>query len=236
MKHHPKEKRFYTIKRKKFLRFFNLNKEENESAGQEELNQIKKKNNTESALSKQEKILKKIIQNRDKKRKNKKKPKSNTEAELDLFLKGIRVFTCDGNCFFNQKILNIILSLVRLKKSTEITISCIERGEMSLDILMIEKNSLFQNYDEKGILIVEPVRLSVKNDGQLIIYRTIGISLVHKNKQKISKRSKKKAIFIKKSLNFFVPEPILSPKRRKEFRILICFNLKKKIARDRFKI
>ncbi|KAH0854183.1 LOW QUALITY PROTEIN: hypothetical protein HID58_090144 [Brassica napus] len=79
-----------------------------------------------------------------------------------------------------------------LKNPTEITISCIERGEMSLDILMIEKNFTFSKLMKKGILIVEPVRLSVKNDGQLIIYRTIGISLVHKNKQKIKKKEESK--------------------------------------------
>ena len=96
--------------------------------------------------------------------------------------------------------------MVRLKNPTEITISCIERGEMSLDILMIEKNFTFSKLMKKGILIVEPVRLSVKNDGQLIIYRTIGISLVHKNKQKISKRSKKKSyIYKKKKFKFLCP-------------------------------
>jgi hypothetical protein len=116
---------------------------------------------------------------------------------------------------------------------------------------MIEKNFTFAKLMKKGILIIEPVRLSVQNDGQLIIYRTIGISLVHKNKHKISKRYKKKSYinkkFFEKSItkyqnktvnkkknnyDFFVPEKILSPKRRREFRILICFNLKKKNARD----
>ena len=37
----------------------------------------------------------------------------------------------------------------------------------------------------------------------------------------------------KNNYDFFVPENILSPKRRRKFRILICFNLKKKNARDR---
>ncbi|KAH0854153.1 LOW QUALITY PROTEIN: hypothetical protein HID58_090171 [Brassica napus] len=163
-------------------------KEENESAGQEEFESDKEtKINTESALSKQEKnIEENYTESKIKKRKNKKKPKSNTEAELDLFLKRYSRFQLRWNCFFNQKILNNVKAyclLVRLKNPTEITISCIERGEMSLDILMIEKNFTFSKLMKKGILIVEPVRLSVKNDGQLIIYRTIGISLVHKNKQ-----------------------------------------------------
>ncbi|KAH0854154.1 hypothetical protein HID58_090172 [Brassica napus] len=173
-------KPFYTIKRKKFLRFFNLNKEENESAGQEEFESDKEtKINTESALSKQEKnIEENYTESKIKKRKNKKNQKAIPKRNLTYFSKGIRVFNCDGIVFLIKK------SSIILKNPTEITISCIERGEMSLDILMIEKNFTFSKLMKKGILIVEPVRLSVKNDGQLIIYRTIGISLVHKNKQK----------------------------------------------------
>ncbi|KAH0869551.1 hypothetical protein HID58_076573 [Brassica napus] len=170
-----KKKGFIPSNEKKFLRFFNLKKEENESAGQEEFESDKEtKINTESALSKQEKkIEENYTKSKIKKRKNKKTPKSNTEAELDLFLKRYSRFQLRWNCFFNQKILNNVKAyclLVRLKNPTEITISCIERGEMSLDILMIEKNFTFSKLMKKGILIVEPVRLSVKNDGQLIIY------------------------------------------------------------------
>nr|YP_009353364.1 Ycf1 [Sinalliaria limprichtiana var. grandifolia]APM86146.1 Ycf1 [Sinalliaria limprichtiana var. grandifolia] len=233
------KKGFIPSNKKKYLRFYNINKEENESAGQEEFESNKEtKRNTESALSNQEKnIEENYAESKIKKRKNKKQPKSNTEAELDLFLKRYSRFQLRWNFFFNQKILNnvkVYCLLVRLKNPNEIAISSIERGEMSLDILMIEKNLTFAKLMKKGILIIEPVRLSVQNDGQLIIYRTIGISLVHKNKHKISKRSKKKSYIDKKNnYDFFVPENILSPKRRREFRILICFNLKKKNARDR---
>nr|YP_010590652.1 hypothetical protein PEX56_pgp008 [Arabidella eremigena]WAB50183.1 hypothetical protein [Arabidella eremigena] len=232
------KKGFIQSNEKKSLRFYNLNKEEKESAGQVELESDKeKKRNSESALSNQEKnIEENYAESTIKKRKNKKQYKSNTEAELDLFLTRYSRFQLRWNCFFNKKILNnvkVYCLLVRLKNPNEIAISSIERGEMSLDILMIEKNFTFAKLMKKGILIIEPVRLSVQNDGQLIIYRTIGISLIHKNKHKISKRYKKKRYINKKKNNydFFVPENILSPKRRREFRILICFNLKKKTAR-----
>nr|QKK50712.1 Ycf1.2 [Schizopetalon walkeri] len=234
-----KKKGFIPSNEKKSLRFYNLNKEEKESAGQGELESDKeKKRNLESALSNQEKnIEENYAESKIKKRKNKKQYKSNTEAELYLFLTRYSRYQLRWNCFFNQKILNnvkVYCLLVRLKNPNEIAISSIERGEMSLDILMIEKNFTFAKLMKKGILIIEPVRLSVKNDGQLIIYRTIGISLVHKNKHKISKIYKKKSYIDKKNnYDFFVPEKILSPKRRREFRILICFNLKKKNARDR---
>nr|AYQ22779.1 hypothetical protein [Ricotia isatoides] len=234
-----------------------LSSNEKESAGQRELESDKeKKINPESALSTQEKnIEENYAESKIKKRKNKKQYKSNTEAEFDLFLTRYSRFQLRWNFFFYQKILNnvkVYCLLVRLKNSNEITISSIERGEMSLDILMIEKNFTFAKLMKKGIFIIEPVRLSVKNDGQLIIYRTIGISLVHKNKQKLSKRYNKKSYIDKqkmekyitkykkktvnkkkKNYDFFVPENIISPKRRREFRILICFNLKKKNARDR---
>nr|YP_010289707.1 Ycf1 [Hilliella yixianensis]UKP89120.1 Ycf1 [Hilliella yixianensis] len=237
-----KKKAFIPSNEKKSLRFYTLNKEEKESAGQGELESDKeKKRNPESALSNQEKnIEENYAESKIKKRKNKKQYKSNTEAELDLFLTRYSRFQLRWNCFFNQKILNnvkVYCLLVRLKNPNEIAISSIERGEMSLDILMIEKNFTFAKLMKKGIFIIEPVCLSVKNDGQLIIYRTIGISLVHKNKHKISKRYKKKSYIDKmdkkNNYDFFVPENILSPKRRREFRILICFNLKKKNARDR---
>nr|YP_009898462.1 Ycf1.2 [Mathewsia auriculata]QKK45270.1 Ycf1.2 [Mathewsia auriculata] len=234
-----KKKGFIPSNEKKSLRFYNLNKEEKESAGQGELEPDKeKKINLESALSNQEKnIEENYAESKIKKRKNKKQYKNNTEAELYLFLTRYSRYQLRWNCFFNQKILNnvkVYCLLVRLKNPNEIAISSIERGEMSLDILMIEKNLTFAKLMKKGILIIEPVRLSVKNDGQLIIYRTIGISVVQKNKHKISKRYKKKSYIDKKNnYDFFVPEKILSPKRRREFRILICFNLKKKNARDR---
>ncbi|CAH2052032.1 unnamed protein product [Thlaspi arvense] len=172
------------LNEKKNLLFYNLNKEEKDSAGQGELESDKEKKNIEENYE----------ESTITKRKNKKQYKSNTEAELDLFLTRYSRFQLRWNCFFNQKILNnvkVYCLLVRLKNPNEIAISSIERGEMSLDILMIENNFTFEKLMKKGILIIEPIRLSVKNDGQLIIYRTIGISLVHKNKHKISKRYKK---------------------------------------------
>nr|YP_010009951.1 Ycf1.2 [Strigosella strigosa]QNR94886.1 Ycf1.2 [Strigosella strigosa] len=227
---------FIRSNEKNSLRFYNLNKEEKDLAGQRELESDKKK-----------KIEANYAESRIKKRKNKKQSKRNTEAQLDLFLTRYSRFHLRWNRFFNEKILkniNIYCFLVRLKNPNDIVISSIERGEMSLDILMIKKNLTFAKLMKKGIFFIEPVRLSIKNDGQLMIYRTIGISLVHKNKQKKSKRYKKKIEksitkyqnkTVKKNIynyDCFVPENILSPKRRREFRILICFNLKKKKTRD----
>nr|YP_001123004.1 Ycf1 [Aethionema cordifolium]A4QJH4.1 RecName: Full=Protein TIC 214; AltName: Full=Translocon at the inner envelope membrane of chloroplasts 214; Short=AtTIC214 [Aethionema cordifolium]BAF49829.1 hypothetical protein [Aethionema cordifolium] len=229
---------FIPSNEKKYLRFYNLTNDEKE-----------KQRNPQLALPNQEKnIEENYAESKIKKRQNKKQYKSNTEVELDLFLTRYSRFQLRWNFFLNKKILNnvkIYCLLVRLKNPNKIAISSIERGEMSLDILMIEKNLTFAKLMKKGILIIEPLRSSVKNDGQLIIYRTIGISLVHKNNHQISQRDKKKieksiTQLKKKTVNrkknnydFFVPEKILSPKRRREFRILICSKLKKKSTRYR---
>nr|YP_009409694.1 hypothetical chloroplast RF19 [Lobularia libyca]ASJ64775.1 hypothetical chloroplast RF19 [Lobularia libyca] len=235
----PNQKGFIPSNAKKFKEFFNLNKEEKESAGQGERESDKEKKRTlESALSKQEKnIEENYPEFKIKKHKTKKQHKSNTGVEIDSFMGRYSRFQMRWNSFFNKKILTtlkVYFFLVRLKNPNEIILSSIERGEINPDILLINKTLPFSQLLKKGMWVFEPVRLSLKNDGQLIIYRTIGISLVHKKKNKISKRYKKKSYIDKKNnCDFFVPENILSPKRRREFRILICFNLKKKNARDR---
>nr|YP_009930948.1 Ycf1.2 [Atelanthera perpusilla]QNR88286.1 Ycf1.2 [Atelanthera perpusilla] len=240
-----KIKGFIRSNKEKSLRFYNINKEEKKLAGQEELESDKeKKINPEPALSKQEKNIKaNNAESKIKKRKKKKQYKSNAEVELDLFLTRYSRFQLRWNYFFNQKLLKnikIYCLLVRLKNPKDMAISSIERGEMNIDLLIIDKNFTLAKLMKKGIFFIEPVRLSVKNDGQLMIYRTVGISLVHKKKSKRYKKNFEKSITKyqnktvnkkKNNYNFFVPENILSPKRRREFRILICFNLKKKKTR-----
>nr|YP_011009775.1 hypothetical chloroplast RF19 [Sieruela rutidosperma]WPW43035.1 hypothetical chloroplast RF19 [Sieruela rutidosperma] len=252
-----KKKGFIPSNEKKSLRFSNLNQEEKKSLGQREFESDKEKQrNPESVLSNQEKNIDENY-TESKIKKHTKKYKSNTEAELYFFFARYLRFQLRWNAFLNQKILNnikVYCLLLRLKNLNEIAISSIQRGEMRLDNLIIEENLTFAKLMKKGILIIEPLRLSVKHDGQLIIYRTIGISLVHKNKYQISQRYKKKSYIDKKNLDksitkynkktgtgnrkknhydFFVPEKILSPKRRRQLRILICFKLKNLNARYR---
>lgn len=242
-----KKKGFRPSNEKKSLRFSNLNQKEKKSVGQGELELKEKQRNPESVLSNQEKNIDENYAE-SKIQKLKKKYKSNTEAELYFFFARYLRFQLRWNDFLNQKILNnikVYCLLLRLRNPNEIVISSIQRGEMRLDNLIIEENLTFQKLMKKGILIIEPVRLSVKHDGQLIIYRTIAISLVNKKKHQISQRYKKKSYIDKKNFDksitkykkktgnrkknhydFFVPENILSHKRRREFRILICFKLK----------
>nr|YP_010935277.1 hypothetical protein RF1 [Lindernia rotundifolia]WKW53382.1 hypothetical protein RF1 [Lindernia rotundifolia] len=200
-----------------------------------------------SVLSQQKDSQENSAKSDMKKGKKKKQYKSNTEAELDLFLKRYLLFQLRWSDILNQRMINnikIYCLLLRLIDPSKITISSIQKREMSLDIMLIQKNLTLPELMKKGILIIEPIRLSVKNDGQFIMYQTIGISLVHKSKQQtnqkyqeqrnVSKNDFDKAISphqrIVESRDFdlLVPENILSFRRRRKLRIQICFNSKKK--------
>nr|QGZ09255.1 hypothetical protein RF1 [Sorbaria sorbifolia var. stellipila] len=226
---------------KKSIKLENRNQGEKESVVQGDL---------KSSLSNQEKDVEEDYTGSDmKKHRNKKQYKINTKAEFDFFLKRYLHFQLRWDDSLNKKIINnikVYCLLLRLINPREITISSIQRGEMSLDILMIQKDLTLTELIKRGILIIEPIRLSIKNDGKFIMYQTIGISLVHKSKDqiKINQRYREKKHVDKNSdkvitkhqkmtgnrdknhYDLFAPENILSPRRRRELRILICFNSK----------
>uniref|UniRef100_A0A8S0X3Z0 Protein TIC 214 n=1 Tax=Spirodela intermedia TaxID=51605 RepID=A0A8S0X3Z0_SPIIN len=93
------------------------------------------------------------------------------------------------------------------------------------------KGSISYRIDKRGIFIIEPVRLSIKWDEEFLIYQTIGISLIYKKyldenpfDKSISRHS---TMLVSEDKNYYdlcVPENILSTRRRRELRILICFN------------
>jgi hypothetical protein len=225
---------------KKSIELENRNHEEKEPEDQVDLG---------SVLANQEKDIEEDYAGSDmKKRRKKKQYKNNTEAELDFFLKRYLHLQLRWDDSLNQKIINnikVYCLLLRLTNPREIIISSIQRGEMSLDILMIQKDLTLTELMKKGILIIEPIHLSVKNDGQFIMYQTVGILLVHKSKQQINQRYREKSYVDKKNFtesiekhqsitgnrdkndyDLLVPENILSPKRCRELRILISFNSK----------
>nr|YP_009484266.1 Ycf1 [Ailanthus altissimus]AVQ55047.1 Ycf1 [Ailanthus altissimus] len=241
---------FISANQKKFLELSKQSQEEKESAGRgNPRSDAQKQVSLGSVLSHQEKNVEETYTEPDmKKRRKKKQYKSNTEAELYFFLKKYLCFQLRWDDFLNQRIINniqIYCLLLRLINPREIAISSIQRGEICLDFLIIQKDLTLTELMKRGILIIEPLRLSVKNDGQFFIYQTIGISLGHKNKRKITKRYREKGyvdkkIFDesiarhqkmtgkrnKKNYDLLVPEKILFPKRRRELRTLICFNSK----------
>nr|UXE32858.1 hypothetical chloroplast RF1 [Chrysosplenium griffithii var. intermedium] len=185
-----------------------------------------------------------------KKRRKKKEYQSNMEAELHLFLKRYLLFQLRWGDSLSQRMLNnikVYCFLLRLINPREIAISSIQRGEISLDIMLIQKDLTFTELMKKSIFIIEPVRLSVTKDGKFLMYQTISIPFVHKSKDKTNQGNQEKK-YIDKSIarhqkitenqnkNHYVlpvPENILSLRRRREFRILICLDSRNGNSRDR---
>nr|QXO04603.1 hypothetical chloroplast RF1 [Hetaeria anomala] len=188
-----------------------------------------------------------------KKGKKKKKYKSKNEMELDLFLKKYFLFQLrwddplNKNIMKNIRVYCLLLRLINLKK---IAISSIQRGEINLDEMLIQKDLVFTELLGKGIFIIDPIFLSIRRDGKFLIYQTIDISLVDKMKHQTNKKYTKNIykiyiknkkgkfekdiaqysnIFLNRKKNhydFLIPENILSSIRRREFQIRTCFNSK----------
>nr|UEV65598.1 hypothetical protein RF1 [Meconopsis betonicifolia] len=228
-----------TSEKKKDLELKNKNKEEKEESAQEDLG---------SDLSNQEKEVKEDYGDSYIKKSRKKKRKSTTEAELDFFLKRYFVFQLRWYGSLDQRIINSIQIyglLLRLNNPKKIAISSIQRGEMRLDILLIQKDLNLTELINKGVFIIEPIRLSIQGDGLFIMYQTIAISLVHKSNHQTNRKNQQKEKRHRhgrslekrdeKGYAFLVPENILAPRCRRELRIQICLNSEKINVLDRNK-
>nr|YP_010829105.1 hypothetical chloroplast RF19 [Silene nana]WFF47303.1 hypothetical chloroplast RF19 [Silene nana]WFF47386.1 hypothetical chloroplast RF19 [Silene nana] len=191
---------------------------------------------SEFVISKHQKdIQETYIESDIKGRRKKKQNKSSTEAELDFFLKRYLLFQLRWEGSLNQKLLNnikVYCLLLRLTNPREITIYSIERREMSLNIMLIQQDLTLPQLKKRGIFSIEPIRLSVKGNGQFILYQTIGISLIHKSKHQKNKKRNIDSIdkknldewIPKYKFDLLVPETILSPRHRRKWRILMCLN------------
>uniref|UniRef100_A0A162BGV0 Protein TIC 214 n=1 Tax=Colchicum autumnale TaxID=45005 RepID=A0A162BGV0_COLAT len=225
-----------------YLELKKANQEKNEQQGKRGLGSDLRQENTEKDL--QEDSSQSNI------KRYKKKFKSKQEAELHLLLSKYFLFQLrlrDPKKVFDN--IKVYCLLLRLMDPREISISSIKRGEMHLDIMPIEENLTIKELFKKGRFVIEPIRLSRKRDGHFFIYQTISISLVDANKdQSKTNRKYKKQIYVNKKKNlknfdrsvvqhsttllnmeknhydFPVPENILSPRRRRELRILISLN------------
>nr|YP_010421748.1 hypothetical protein RF1 [Urtica mairei]USG55800.1 hypothetical protein RF1 [Urtica mairei] len=232
-----------TVKKKRdiFLSIFSLKKKNKREK------ECKVQPNFESTLVKYEKYIEKnYMISKLKKEKKKKEYKNNMGAKLDFVLKRYLLFQLRWNNFLNQKIIkniNVYCLLLRLLNPREIAIASIQRGEISLDILKIHKNLILSKLLKKRILLIEPLRLCLKRAGHFIMQQTIGISVVYNSNHTINQRCRKKVHVDKKNYDdlirklqkmvekrdntyfeLLIPESIFSPRRRREFRILICFD------------
>nr|YP_010923470.1 putative chloroplast RF19 [Iris lortetii]WJZ51798.1 putative chloroplast RF19 [Iris lortetii] len=230
--------------KKEYIELENSNKKKNEKQDQGDLvsdlrKQNKKKNIEEDYPTSDIKKSKK---------KKQFKNKNKVEEELGFFLKNNFIFQLRWVDPLNQRIMNNIKLygfLLRLMDPKEIAIYSIERGEMHLDLMLIPQRLTLQELVNKGMFIIEPIRLSkkVKFMRKFITYQTIGILLVDKSKHKTNEKCIKEGYVDKNHFDgtrgrhndilvngkknhydFLVPENILSPRRRREWRILICFN------------
>nr|YP_010426525.1 hypothetical chloroplast RF1 [Phyllolobium chinense]USM11217.1 hypothetical chloroplast RF1 [Phyllolobium chinense] len=145
--------------------------------------------------------------------------------------------------------------LIRLTNLKKFFITSLKRREINLETMAIHENMDFtlkglretKELIEKQIFSMEPVRLSRKNYEQFLMYQTISLSLIHKKKREIFQRNPEKSrvdkkiprtrdqkIKEKKDKNhndLLVPENILSNRRRRELRILICLNPRNTVQR-----
>nr|CAI2546920.1 Ycf1 protein [Spirodela intermedia] len=232
--------------KKEYLELENQNQQEKK----QKLSQRDLGSDTQQDTQKQKKkedVEKNYTESTIKKRRKKKQFKSKKEAELDFFLKKYFLFQLRWDDSLNQRMINnikVYCLLLRLINLKEIAISSIQRGEMRLDVMLIQKDLSLTELIKRGIFIIEPVRLSIKWDEEFLIYQTIGISLVNKSKQQsetdrryIKKYldenpfdksiSRHSTMLVSEDKNYYdlcVPENILSTRRRRELRILICFN------------
>nr|QHB79506.1 hypothetical protein RF1 [Ruppia sinensis] len=167
-------------------------------------------------------------------------------TELEFFLKKYLLFQIRWANSLSEKITKniwIYCFILRIVNSKEITINSIKKGEMNLDIMLIEKDLSFTELINKGILILEPIRVSIEWDKKRILYQILSISLLNnKNKYKTdTKYIKKNDIdrnYFKQSItqqhqnilmnknhyNFPVPEHILSSRHRRKWRIVNLLN------------
>nr|YP_010513352.1 hypothetical protein Ycf1 [Centrosema coriaceum]UXL84923.1 hypothetical protein Ycf1 [Centrosema coriaceum] len=268
------------IEKKKIIDVFRLLKKKKKFLELETRNRVKTecadRVNLESSISNQKKDIKKDYSGPDNEKDGKgikkKKDNSKMEEELNFLVRNFLNFHLTWNNFLGQRIfknVKVYCLLIRLKNLRQITIASVQRGELSLDIMMIHNQNdltltdlmrknkkhiyMYKKIMENDIFIIEPVRLSRKNNKQFFLYQTMGISLIHKNQRKIHQRYKKKSNtdktkfekYIprtrdqkitkkkeKKNYDLIVPENILSARRRRELRILICLNPKNSMHRN----
>nr|YP_010687960.1 photosystem I assembly protein Ycf1 [Pterodon emarginatus]WBR37393.1 photosystem I assembly protein Ycf1 [Pterodon emarginatus] len=143
---------------------------------------------------------------------------NNIALELPFWLRNYLVLQLNlHHDSLNQRLMNYIdvysmLIRLRMRNVKEIAIGSIQRGELSLDIMMIENHKHLTLLSNKAMLIIEPVFLSRKNknDEQFIMYQTLVLSLLHKNTHQIdeiyrtNQREREKSDVDKKNFSKYI--------------------------------
>uniref|UniRef100_UPI0030DED952 Ycf1 n=1 Tax=Hedysarum lehmannianum TaxID=1402432 RepID=UPI0030DED952 len=169
--------------------------------------------------------------------------RNDLKGERNFLLEKYLGFHLTSPSFLEETIMNniqLFCLLIRLKNLKKFLIISIQKGELNLDTMAIQNHTDFilrefkdlQELREKQIFFIEPLRLSRKNYEQFFMYQTISLSLIHKNKREIFQRKPEKSRLDKNHYDLFVPENILSSRRRRELRILMCFNPRNTVHRN----
>nr|WAB65012.1 Ycf1 protein [Plantago asiatica]WAB65032.1 Ycf1 protein [Plantago asiatica] len=210
-----------------------LNRNGNENSSEKKKIKFKKKQGNQeepkkgedfgSVLS-QEKSSEENSVKLDRKKKKKKK------SQLDSFLERYLLFQCKWwDSTLDEKLMNnieVYCLLLRLMDPRKILLSSIQTREIDLDRLTIQTSLTHAELLKKGILIIEPIRLFGKIDGQLLMYQTISTSLVDKSKYQTNPKYQEERYVSKNHFDFLIPENILSFRHRRKLRILISLNSK----------
>nr|YP_009758364.1 hypothetical chloroplast RF19 [Vavilovia formosa]QIN90170.1 hypothetical chloroplast RF19 [Vavilovia formosa] len=129
--------------------------------------------------------------------------------------------------------------LIQMRNNREFVIISIKNGDLDLETLVrtTTKDIIYPEHrdnselEEKLVICMEPIRISMKNLEQVFLFQILRISLKHKHK--FSKRNSKKSRLDNYNYNLLLPEILLSPRRRREFRILMCLNSRNRKTVDR---
>lgn len=150
--------------------------------------------------------------------------------------------------------INLFCLLIRMKKLKKFVIMSIKKLELDIEMVVdsITKDFCYtecrdtEDLKERLIFFIEPIRLPTKKHEQSLLYQTIRLPLIHKSKTlkswswgwSWSWKKKKSRVDQKITENkdknlydLFVPENLLSTRRRRELRILTCFNPRNTVHR-----
>nr|AIJ28322.1 hypothetical chloroplast RF19 [Trifolium semipilosum] len=169
-----------------------------------------------------------------------KKYRTTLKRERDFLLERyVGVYLNCGNSVQETLLnnVNVLLLLLKMQKLKKFVIKSIKKGDLDMDYITY-LNSRDFSYTEcrdttelspNLVFLIEPIRISRKNYEEFFIYKMTSVLLKRKEKfwpeksrvdQQITKNKDKK------HSDLLVPENLLSTRRRRELRILICLDPK----------
>nr|YP_009046865.1 hypothetical chloroplast RF19 [Trifolium subterraneum]AID67350.1 hypothetical chloroplast RF19 [Trifolium subterraneum] len=167
-----------------------------------------------------------------------KKYRTNLKRERDFLLERYVGVYLDCDISVQETLLNnsnIFLLLLKMKRLKKFVITSIKKGDLDMDYLTQVTSRDFSYTECRDtnelknnlVFFIEPIRISRKNYEEFFIYKTTTVLLKKKDKFWPEKSRVDQQITEKKDKNhsdLLVPENLLSTRRRRELRILICLD------------